>query len=321
MANSVDRQGTFRFDKVLEAGVGAKYDEKAKEVKNVSFNVRLHLSAFYDEQEGEWVDWSGYDVEVSAYLYLFGVNKKTKKFGPTFHHEAVMKVFNWDGKSFQILANDDYSKIKGQVRIIDNDPEYADKNPFQVANIDVFDADPSNLMRSLGAGDLKKLDTAMALLLQSSGKPAVAATVPAKKSTRPTPPAQKPPKATAAELAKANEEKPESPTPEDKQAILKAKSEKIKNARKADGPQPPKRTTTPSPAVSENSGGNNRMTKQQAWEFTVEMKNDNCDDEQLQASWNGAVNQIAGDKTPDEDVTEEQWSVIANQVIDEVGKF
>ncbi len=314
MSNIVDRTGTFRFDKVLEVGVGAK-DDGSGGYKNVSFNVRLHLSAFYDEQESEWVDWSEYDVEIQAYLYLFGVNKKTKKFGAIFHHEAVMNVFGWDGKSFQVLANDDYSKTKGQVRIVDNDPEYADKNPYQVANIDVFDADPSTQLRSLDPTALKELDAKFAQVLQASGQAPKPATVPAKKNTKPRPPTKK----TSAEKT---ETEPEPPTPEEKKAKLKEKSDRLRKP-KAAKPQPPTRAVEPpaKPPVSENSGGNNRMDKTQAWEFVVEMKNDDCDDDQLQASWGGAINQIAGETTPDEDITEEQWGQIAHQVIDEVGKF
>lgn len=311
MSNQVDRSGTFRFDKVLEAGVGAKGDGKGG-YKNVSFNVRLHLSAFYDEQEGEWVDWSEYDVEIQAYLYLFGVNKKTKKFGAIFHHEAVMNVFGWDGKSFQALANDDYSKIKGQVRIADNDPEYADKNPYQVANIDVFDADPSNQLRSLDPSALKELDAKFAQVLQTSGQAPKPATLPARKNTKPTAPIKKP---------VVEEVEPEPLTEAKKKAALKIKSDRLRKP-KTTGPKPPTRKVEPPvPTVSENSGGNNRMDKCQAWEFVVEMKNDDCDDEQLQASWGGAINQVAGAETPDEDITEEQWGQIAHQVIDEVGKF
>jgi len=303
----VDRTGTFRFSQVLEAGVS--------KTKNglPSFNVRLLLSEYYDETEGEWVDWSEYDVEVSPYFCLFGVGKKSGKKEPTLNHQQVMKVFGWDGKSFQVLANGDYSKTTGQVRIKDNDPEYADKNPFQVAFIDVFDADPGSQLRKLDAKELKKLDAEFAQLLQSSGKAPVAATVPAKKSTRP-----KPPKATP-------EEKPISE--EDKKAALKAKSDRLKAAGKKK-PAPPTRQA-PEPVAPETAApetaapkipSTKEYTKQQAWEIVVEMKDDNCDDKQLGACWSAAVNDIAGD-TPDEDVTGQQWGVIVDKVLDEVGKF
>jgi hypothetical protein len=51
------------------------------------------------------------------------------------------------------------------------------------------------------------------------------------------------------------------------------------------------------------------------------MKDDNCDDEQLNAAWSGTINDIAGEGTPDDDITGEQWHQIANAVIDQVGKF
>jgi len=300
MGNQVDRTGSFRFNKVLEAGVGAKADEKGK-TTNVSFNVRLLLSEYWDEQEGVWVDWSEYEVELSAYFYLFGTSKKTGKKGPTINHTQVMKVFNWDGRSFQVLANEDYSETKGQVRIIDNDPEYAERNPFQVAFLDVFDADPSSQLRKLDPAGLKKLDAEMAMLLQSSGAAPAIATVPAKKTTKPKPPAKDGTKPSAPEP----EPEPEvvtPPTEAEKKATLKAKSERLLKA-------------------AETEAAEGGLTKQQAYEFVVEMQADECTDEQRNASWNAAIVEIAGDATPDEDVTDKQWRLIANKTLDEVGKF
>lgn len=314
----VDRTGTYRFNKVLEAGVGAKADEHGK-TTNVSFNVRLLLSEYWDEQEGVWVDWTAGEepVETSAYFYLFGVAKKTGKKGPTINHTQVMKVFGWDGRSFQVLANEDYSEIKGQVRIIDNDPEYAERNPFQVAFLDVFDADPSSQLRKLDPVGLKKLDAEMAMLLQSSGKAPTAATVPAKKNTRPKAPAKAP-------VAEPEPEPVTPPTEAEKKATLKAKSERIKKAggKTVTGPKPPVRPTPPvAEAETTETAEGGGLTKQQAYEFVIEMKADECTDEQLSASWNAAINEVAGEATPDEDVTDAQWRLVANKTLDEVGKF
>ena len=312
---NVDRTGTFRFNKVLEAGVGAKADETGK-TTNVSFNVRLLLSEFWDEQEGAWVDWSEYEVELSAYFYLFGVAKKTGKKGPTINHTQVMKVFGWDGRSFQVLANEDYSETKGQVRIVENDPEYAERNPYQVAFIDAFDADPSSQLRKLDPAGLKKLDAEMAMLLQSSGKAPVAATVPAKKATRPKAPTKAP--------VTEPEPEPEAtkPTAAEKKAALAAKSEKNRKAggETTTGPKPPVRPVPKEGEKTEEAEGGG-LTKQQAYEFVIEMKADECADEQLTASWNASINEVAGEATPDEDVTDAQWRLIANKTLDEVGKF
>lgn len=310
MSNRVDRIGTFRFEKVLETGVS--------KTKNglPSFNVRLSLSAYYDETEGEWVDWSEYDVEVSSYFCLFGIGKKSGKKEPTLNHQQIMKVFVWDGKSFQVLASEDYSDIKGQVRIADNDPEYADRNPFVVAFIDVFDADPGSQLRKLDAKELKKLDAEFAQLLQSSGKAPTAATAPAKKSTGPKPPKTA---ATANETVVVNPESGEPVSEEDKKANLRAKSERLKAAGKKK-PTPPACKAPESDAATPEIPSTKEYTKQQAWEIIVEMKDDNCDDKQLNATWSAVVNDVAGE-VPYEDVTGQQWGVIVDKVLDEVGKF
>ncbi|KKM22255.1 hypothetical protein LCGC14_1627280, partial [marine sediment metagenome] len=153
MANKVDRVGTFRFNAVLESLV-----DKTSKSKMTSFNVRLRLSEFYDEEENKWVDWSEYDVEQVAYFTLFGKNGKTGVPEPILNHAQVMKVFDWDGKSWQILGGKDYSAVKGQIRIEDNDPAFAAKNPFQVSWLDTFDTDPVRKLRGLNAEELKALD-------------------------------------------------------------------------------------------------------------------------------------------------------------------
>lgn len=310
MNNKVDRPGTFRFNQVLEAGVSI-----TKGKGYPSFNVRLSLSEYYDEVEGEWVPWSEYDMEVQSYFCLFGMGKKSQKVEPTLNHQQIMKVFNWDGKSFQILANDDYSKIKGQIRIIDNDPEYADRNPYQVAFIDVFDADPGSQLRKLNADELKKLDAEFAKLLQSSGKAPVAATVPAKKSTRPKPPTASTP---------VEEEPASAVSKEEKKAALKAKSERLKTAGKKKPSPPARQAPEPEAPTSETTTSEipstKEYTKQQAWEIVVEMKADECDDKQLGATWSATINDVAGEAL-DEEITGQQWGVIVDKVLDEVGKF
>lgn len=296
MASRVDRTGTYRFDKVLEWGVGL-----TKKSEMPSFNVRLRLSEYYDEEENVWVDWSSAEVEQVCYFTLFGKNSKTGEIGPILNHEQIMKVFNWDGKSFQALANGDYSSIKGQIRIGDNDPEYADKNPFTVEWIDAFDADPARHLKSLDSKELKDLDAKFAMALQTSGKKAAPATAPGKtKKTGPTPPA-----------TKKKEEESEM-TEEDKKAVLKAKSDKIKNAKKPGPPVPPPPVKEEEPV--EESGGK-QYTKQQAWEVVVEMKNEEVTDKQLNKAWLDAIEQVAGD-ADDKQIAKKQWGEIVDVVLD-----
>lgn len=317
----LDRIGTFRFSKVLEAGVGqGKTDDNGKP-KSISFTTRLLLSEFYDETEGEWVDWSKYEMEATAYFTLFYVDQKTNKMIKNFTHQQIMDVFGWDGRSFQALANDDYSAVKGQVRIVDNDPEYADKNPFQVAAINPFDADPGSFLRKLDPVGLKKLDAEFAQLLQSSGKAPVAATVPAKKNTRPKPPtttATPVEEALLEELSDIDDGPEPPPTAAQKKTALKAKSDKNKSKKKSPAP-PARQASEPEATVATES--TKEYTKQQAWEFVVELKNDDCSDEQLSAEWGAAITEIAGADTPDENVTGQEWGKIVDRVLDEVGKL
>lgn len=302
--NKVDRAGTFRFSQVLETGVSLTKNQYP------SFNVRLLISEYWDEQEGEWVDWSSAEVEISSYFSLFGVAKKSKKIEPTLNHQQVMKVFGWDGKSFQVLANDDYSKVRGQVRIVDNDPEFADRNPFQVAFIDVFDADPGSQLRKLNADELKDLDAKFAMALQTSGKAQKAATVPAKKRGRPATP-----KTTPRTDDQAVEENTEL-TAEEKKAKLKEKSDRLRNKSK-NSPAPPNRI----PPARDPNLPEGKCTKQEAWEIVVELKNDDCDDDQLNAAWNSSIDEVAGNGVSDKDIMPEQWFIIKDKTLDQVGKF
>jgi len=328
MASKVDRVGTYRFDKVLEAGVSLTSKSQMP-----TFNVRLRLSEFFDEDEKVWVDWSGAEVEQVCYFTLFGKNGKTGVVGPIFNHEQIMKVFNWEGKSFQILSNDDYSQIKGQIRIEDNDPDYAAKNPFQVSWIDVFDADPVRTLKKLDDKALKDLDATFAMALQASGKAAAPAAAPGKKKTGPVAP-PKPAGITKPETkAPSPEKEPEEKelTAEEKKAAIKAKSEKNKAAAKGKRPAPPtappaapSRKTDPEP---EEEVCGKQYTKQEAWEIVCEMTADGVTDEQRQAAWLTAIEAIAGD-VDDDAVTKQQWGQIVDATLDTeyedgktIGKF
>ena len=319
MSNTVDRIGTFRFDKVLEIGVSLTKN------KFPSFNIRVRLSEFFDEDEGKWVDWLPGDVEQTAYFTLFGKDKKTEKIGPCLNHAQVMKVFNWEGKSFQILSNDDYSKIKGQLRIGNNTYDGA-KSSFQVDWMDVFDADPVRQLRKLEADELKGLDKDFAHLLQSTGKAATVASAPTTKGKPASPPRGKKP-------APPETEAPEPVlTPTEKKAAIKAKSDKNKAAAKSKKPGPPARKPRElepqdSTDIDAEETGGKEYTKQEAFEIIVEMQAEEVTDEIRTKAWIEAIEAIAGD-VDDGNVTKQQWGQIVDAVLDTeyedgktVGKF
>lgn len=305
----VDRTGTFRFIRVLETGISTtgKTDDGTL---RPWFNARLALSEYYDETEGEWVPWEDYDQEITARSCLFGMDKKKKQLGSTFNHQQVMDVFGWDGKSFQVLATSDYSETTGQVIIVDNDPEYAEKNPFQVNGFRKFDADPSSMLRKLEGDDLKKLDAKFASVLQASGSAPVAVS--------------------AIDAGEDAEAEAATETPAQKKANINAKAKKLKAdkaakaaaAAAAKKPGPPARIPAPSTTSAEVADVKvEGISKQDAWEICVEMKAKDCDDEALGNAWSAAIDQVAGEGIIDSKVTPEQWTLIKDAVLDEVGVF
>lgn len=275
---NVDRTGTFRAE-VIENGVG-----ETRKAGYPQFLVNAKLIEYYDEETEIWVPWAEYEQEVDCRLCLFGMVGKKKEFGTTLTYDQVCKVFDWDGNDFQDLAADK-SGIKFQVRVDDNDPDYADKTPFQVGWIDTYDAEPGRKIQKLDAKGLKELNVKYATLLKKTGKKAAPAKAPAKAPEVPT------------------------TTP----SVKAKKGKKQTEAAKAPPKAPPKLPTTPD--LPEG-----KCTKQEAWETVVDLKDDNCSDEQLNAAWQTAVATTAPE-TDDANITPEQWFTIKDAVLDDVGKF
>lgn len=272
---NVDRAGTFRAE-VVENGVGVTSKNSYPQ-----FIVNAKLIELYDEETKTWVPWSEYGQDVDCYLCLFGMVGKKKEFGPTLTYDQVCKVFDWDGNDFQDLAKDK-SGTKFQVRVDDNDPEYADKTPYQVGWIDTYDAEPGRKIKKLDAKGLKDLNARFAAVLKKTGKVAAPAT------------AKKGKKQTEVVKAKAPATPPKAPP----------------KAPPVTSPKPPI-----TPGLPEG-----KCTKQEAWETVVDLKDENCNDEQLNAAWKAAVVSIAPDIN-DGDITPEQWFTIKDAVLDDVGKF
>lgn len=295
----VDRTGTFKCAPT-EWGVATTRNEFPV------FNVRATLTEYYDEQENEWVDWAGYEQEVVCFLCLFGYKKGTDKLVSTANHQQVMKVFDWDGESFANLANGDYSDLIFQVRIKDNDPEYADNNPFIVSWIDAHDADPVSQLNKLDVKGLKDLDNQYAMLLKKTGegKKAVSAKTPLKTS----------PKVTK-EPIDTEEEK--------KQKLLeKSRKNLAVNKENVKSTPPTRKPVSKSPkenATNESPEGS--CTKKEAWETIVELKTDETTDKHLGEVWNAAIDKVAGEGIDNKDVTDAQWFEIREIVLDQVAKF
>lgn len=275
---NVDREGTFRAE-VVDNGLG-----ETKKSGLPQFIVNAKLIEYYDEDAETWVPWEEYEQDVDAYLCLFGMVGKKKELGTTLNYDQVCKVFNWDGADLQELS-ESKAGTKFQVRIEENDPDYADKTPYQVTWIDEYGADPSRKIKKLDKEEIKGLQAKYAALLKAKSKPAA----PAKASKKTEP---------GVVTKKSKKDIPPSPPA----------------APKAPPKAPPAISTKPKTKQVDN------YTKQKAWEACVDLKSDDCDDEQLNAAWQAAIHDVSNGAGEDA-LDGEGWWAVKDKVLDEVGKI
>jgi len=296
--------------------------------------ARLYFTEWYDQEEAEWIDFSEFQMEITAYWILYGKTKGTDKLAPTLNHQQVMKVFNWDGRSFATLAGGDYTDLKFQVRVEENTYEGA-KVPYQVNWLDVYDAEPNRQLKKLNVEELKTLDAEFAGLIKPAPKAVSAKKALPKMPSKAVPNLLPNEDEIAEDLPIAEQQAEETPpdTPEQKKAKMAAKSarlkaeakkaamksaatsEVLKNAvKKPPVLAPPVRQPVPGQVKSD-------CTKQLAWEAIVELRDPNQTDEQLRTSWTNAIAEIAGANASYDEITSDQWHAIKEKVLDEVGIF
>jgi len=277
------------------------------------FNIRVLLTEYYDQKEGQWFDYTGFEGEITAYLCLYGaIKKKGGEIGPTLNMDQVKKVFGWDGRSLVQLANGKYDELEFQVRIGDN--TYSEATyPYQVNWIDVYDAEPGQQLRKLDAKELKELDKQFATLgaKNATPKPTIkAAKAPAKQH-----PARVP----------ADDARP--PSPEEKQRKLAEKSAKNKAAAKkakasklsSDGPppKPESKTASTPPTVPADEV----CTMGEAWNAIVQLHDPTINDETIAQVWHDSIAEICGPDATSENISDEQWYQVKELTLQSVAKF
>lgn len=280
MSTNVDRTGTFRAE-VVDSGLG-----ETRKAGYPQFNVNAKLIEYYDENIEKWVDWSEYGQDVDCRLYLVGLVGKKKELGTTLTYDQVCKVFDWDGADLQELA-DPKVGVKFQVRIKDNDPEYADRAPFVVNWIDVYDADPKRTVTKCTPEEIKGLQAKYAALLKAKAKPAAPAKAPAKTATQ--------------VVEEANLQKVTEPG-----VITKKKKAPSVPSPTLSSPPPSKRV--------------DNFTKTDAWRAIVELKIDSVTDKQLGEVWQKAIDDVSNRQGEDV-LNGEGWWKVKDRVLDKVGKF
>lgn len=272
MGNKASATGTF-MTTISDWGVSLTQSSELPQ-----FVFQANLLTIWDEEKQEWADYSDFEESQMAYLCLYGKKGQVLK-----NAEQVMKVFGWDGQSFAALASGDYSEVQFQVRIEDNDPEYADNNPFQVAWIDVADATPGRSLAVLDAVGLADLDRKFAAKLKKTSKPAS----PKPASPKPTSPKAKAPAKSAEEKSQRNRDQ-------------KAKDDAAKEVKKG------------MPALPKKA--EEGIDQDKAWAIICDTQKEigtGCTDDMVSTALFTAVSEVSGEDAPDtEQFTSEQWAAV-----------
>ena len=287
----VDRSGTFRV-KEIDRALGTTSKKQLPQL-----TIRVQMLEYYDTDEDTYVDFSEYGMEMNAYFVLMFEGKKG--FQTSLSYDQLMKVYGWDGRSFEVLTTMDAPEVF-LIRVKDNDPEYADKNPFVADWIDDKDADPRGGLKKLDAKGIKDLQSQYGALLKKSGKAAAPAT--AKKA----PPVA--PKTTPKKV-----EKPATSEKQSKSDRIKEANEKLRKEVADRKPPAP-----PEPVDKQIEEHRDGFTKQEAWEFVIEMQDKECTDEQRTAAWRAAISEIGGD-VDEKEITPQQWHEICHKTLDDIG--
>jgi len=326
-----DYMGTYKGI-VLEWGIG-----KSSKKGLPQFNVRVFLTDYYDQKEGEWMDVSDNNWTINAYLVLYGREggAENGEIAPTLNHQQVCSVFGWDGCGFEYLTTPGRFADKViQVRIEENTVENA-KTPCQISWIDTEDSDPNAGLRCLDSGQVKALETEFSHLWKGKKAPPA---VSAKKPPATVPATKKAPPQTAAVKNKSVEpvtddtpaDDENDPTQSDaarKKAILE-KGKRLRAKANEKSPEPPAKAKKNEPAKkadvvpdqAEEVTVPDDYGKKAAWNDIIDLRDQNCTDQQQKDAWDAAIAEVAPDGDEDK-LDAAGWWKVKDQVVAEIGQF
>jgi hypothetical protein len=310
---------------VYKAMILSNTVEATKKSKLPQLKLRVLLTEYYDETEGEWLDVSDDKLVMAAFLVLYD-----REDNETLNHAQVCKVFDWDGCGFDVLCGD----LEGhelQVRVKENADN--EKYPVEISWIDEIDADPQGGFKKLDADGINDLNSQFSHLFKkkkAGAKKKVASAKPS--ANKATAAAKKKAAATAEETGEAEEE--HVPTAAEKKAALLAKSRRLKKeqekeraaneAKEDSGPPPAKKKKAAAGAKKKAAPADGDVMpddfdKRAAWFTITENRDPECNDDQMKAEWDAAIEEIAPEG--DEDLLDaEGWWKIKIAVLANIGK-
>jgi hypothetical protein len=275
MSNMIDRPGTFR-GRPLEWGVS--------ETKNgyPQFVCRFSALEYYDEEKGEYTDWSAYDQEITGYFVLY-TKDKNGQWQELLNAKQIKKVLGWTGLDFGELAAGKYNEISVLFRV--EDSEYNGNRSLKLTWIDGADASPTKTLPKFDADKLKGLTAKMGGALSATA-------------------GNVPPKAPVKAPAKAG-----------KKALPKATTTSAPAAASttppvAAPPIPASANATKPPAPTTED------TKDSAWAAVNQMNGES--DEKLAEIWIVEATKIG---KPEDQFTPTDWATVKNAVLDQVSRF
>lgn len=313
--NKITRDGSFR-GYAVDWGISLSSEKECPQ-----WVLEIILTEYWNEDDQCWVDYTEMEEGITCYLTMVSGAGKVLK-----NCEQVMKVFSWDGMDWDVLAEGDYSDLKFQVRIKDNDPEYTEKNPYQVAWLDEYDATPGGGVQKLDKAGLKKLNTKFAAVMKKKFGGAAAKSAP---TTAPVNPKGK--ATTAKEKMERNNEqtKKDHAAKEDKAtkaATLKvekaalAEKKKAEKIAKGKGKMPPFKADPPAEEETAEETTDDAiasMTQDEAWEGIMtaqEQLGDDCGDDDVNAALTASIKEVGESEAPDVDsFTGEQWADVCEK--------
>ena len=243
--------------------------------------LQCEASHYYDEDVEDYVEVA--DQELRAFLVLYGKEGK-----PLRNCEQAKKVFDWDGASFQVLAEKDISETRFLFRVEEN--TYEGNTSLQVSWIDVDTASPTRQISSLDTKALQGLDAKFGLA--KVGKK----TDKKKPTGKPTVPGASKKKATKKEL----QEGAKTETKTAKEAIAEADD-----------------TVGPPAPVAKEEKKTGSTTREDAWAYIKDQIPEAAlSEEELGIAWTKAIETIH--HGPDDDtLTPGEWFLVQELIISE----
>ena len=237
--------------------------------------LQCEASQYYDEDTEEWMEVT--DQELRAFLVLYGKEGK-----PLRNCEQAKKVFDWDGASFQALAEKDISEIRFLFRVEEN--TYDDNTTLQISWIDIDTASPTRQISSLDTKALQGLDAKYGLAKVG------------KKTDKPTP-----------------KGKPKAP----KTSTKKTTKKELQEGAKTETKTATQANAGPPAPVAKEEKKTGSTTREDAWKYIEEQIPEAALSEEDRATaWNKAIETIH--HGPDDDtLTPGEWFLVQELVISE----